>query len=358
MLRSITPAWVTRAREQSGFDHSKRNASDLKWKIIECRREPRAEARAVKVGTQLLLIGGYQSLDRVLSAIDVFDFVRKKWIDRVVMPPGVPQTHSGVCVEEDRFIYLVAGQLGPQCSPAIADCFVFDTRAGSWGSLPSLPEPRYSPIAAIWDGRLHVVSGAKSDRWTSALEHWSIAVRAGNALDRDWQREPSIPKGGPHRGSAKIAGKFYIFGGQDGDMKPIMADPCSRCDSKTPLETLYGDSFGWDVETSQWKAISPMPAARTHSESEVVTGRYAIILGGNEGRHRLSDFIQVYDSVSDRWRIAGRLPYCMKTASAYHDGSLYLMMGQRSASASDLRPDAILNTVWSAEFDPATVRLD
>ena len=354
----MVPPRVTQPREQLAFDRLNRKPPELKWKVIECGKEPRAEAHGIKIAAQLFLIGGYRSLDRVLSAIDVFDFGRAKWTDRVVTPPEIPQTHSGICCGEDRFIYFVGGQLGPQCAPAVADCFVFDTHTGSWTSLPPLPEPRYSPIAVIADGKLHAVSGSKPDRWTPALDHWSIAIGGGKALDREWRREKSIPKGGPHRGSANLAGKIYVFGGQEGDMKPVRGNRRYRCDTQTPLEILYADSFCWDVVTNDWKPISPMPAARTHSEGEVIIGHHAIIVGGNEGRRRVSDLIQVYNCVSDTWRIAGRLPYCMKTTAAYHDGVLYLMMGQRSASASDLRPDVILNTVWAAEFDPVAARLE
>jgi hypothetical protein len=73
---------------------------------------------------------------------------------------------------------------------------------------------------------------------------------------------------------------------------------------------------------------------------------------GNEGRHRLSDLIQVYDSHSNRWRSAARLPYHMKTTADYHEGWLYLVTGQRSKSRVDLFPGEVMNKVWRARFDP------
>ena len=230
---------------------------------------------------------------------------------------------------------------------------MLDVRAGSWGRLPSLPEPRYSPTVKLWRGRLHVISGAKPDRWIAACDHWSIAVAEGKAVEGGWRGEVPIPRGGPHRASAVCDDRLYVFGGQDGDIKPVAGDPQYTCDYDTPLESLYADSFMMGSETEPWKAVSPMPAARTHTESEVTSDQYAIMVGGNEGRNRLSDLIQVYDSRADRWRIAGRLPYCMKTTAVYYEGWLYVVTGQRSRSVDDLRPGDVLDSVWRAKFDPA-----
>ena len=348
----LMPISLARVREQMEFNQLRRKPPELMWKVCARCPERRAEAHGTKIGHRFFLIGGYQTIDRVLSVIDVFDFNKRKWTDRITMPADMPQTHFGTASGEERFIYAVGGQVGPRCHPAVADCFVLDVQTKSWGSLPSLPEPRYSPTVKLWRGRLYVISGAKPDRWTSASDHWSIAVAGGKALEGRWQEEVPIPRGGPHRTSAVINGRLYVFGGQDGDIRPVAADPQYRCDYDTPLEILYADSFVREFATEPWKAVSPMPAARTHTESEVTIDQYAVIVGGNEGRLRLSDLVQVYDSRANRWRIAGRLPYCMKTTAVYYKGWLYLVTGQRSKSRTDLSPGQILNSVWRTKFDP------
>jgi hypothetical protein len=352
ILRSmrVSVGWV---REKMEFKRLRRKTPELMWKLCEDCPEPRTEAHGAKIGHQFFVIGGYQTLDRVLSVVDVFDLKRRRWTDRITMPPNIPQTHFGIACDEERFIYLVGGQVGPQCHPAVADCFVLDVASRSWDRLLSLPEPRYSPTVKLWRGRLHAISGAKRDRWTSACDHWSIAVAEGKALESRWRDEVPIPRGGPHRTSAILNDRLYVFGGQDGDVKPVVADPQYTCDYDTPLETLYPDSFVREFGTEPWKAVSPMAAARTHTESEITIDQYSVMVGGNEGRFRLSDLVQVYDSEANRWRIAGRLPYCMKTTAVYHDGWLYSITGQRSKSRNDLSPGKILNSVWRAKFNPA-----
>lgn len=354
MFRFLMPVRVAGMREQRKFERLRGRPSHLQWEWCAPCPKKRAEANGVKIGNEFFLIGGYETLDHVHSVIDIFDLEKRKWKDRIAMPPEVPQTHFGIASDHQRCIYMVAGQLGPRCYPCVADCFVLDVRTKSWSTLPPLPEPRYSPTIQLWRGRLHAISGAQRDRGTPAHEHWSIAVEEGNALESRWREEVPIPKGGPHRASAVCDDRLYLFGGQDGDVRPAVHDPDYTCDfAGTPLETLYGDSFVLDDEGGLWQNVSPIPAARTHSESEVTIDHYAVLVGGNEGRYRLSDLIQVYDARADCWRTAGLTPFCMKTTSVYHKGWLYVVTGQRCRSPDDLRPDEILNTVWRAKFDPA-----
>jgi hypothetical protein len=43
------------------------------------------------------------------------------------------------------------------------------------------------------------MGGGKEDRHEPGLEHWSLAVKDGKALENQWQSEIPIPRGGPHR---------------------------------------------------------------------------------------------------------------------------------------------------------------
>jgi hypothetical protein len=340
--------------EQIQFNRLGRKPPDLMWKA--CTRCPikRTEPGGKKIGHQYYVIGGYHTLDCVLSVVDVFDLNRRQWTDRIAMPDNMPQTHLGVAGDDSRYIYMVAGQLGTQCHPCVADCFVLDTEKRTWGKLPPLPEPRYSPTVQLWQGRLHALSGSKPDRCTPACDHWSLAVDKGKALEDRWREEVPVPRGGPHRGSAVFGDRLYVFGGEEGDVKPVAGDPKYTCDWSTPLEITCCDSFMLEYGTQHWKLMSPMPEGRAHTEYSVVKiGQYAVVVGGIEERYKYSDLIQVYDTQTDRWRPAGRLPYVMKTAAVYHDGWLYLVTGQRGTTITDPRPGEVLNSVWRAKFDPA-----
>jgi hypothetical protein len=44
-----------------------------------------------------------------------------------------------------------------------------------------------------------VMGGSKEDRHAVGLDHWSLAVKDGKALETEWTTEIPIPRGGPHR---------------------------------------------------------------------------------------------------------------------------------------------------------------
>jgi hypothetical protein len=179
-------------------------------------------------------------------------------------------------------------------------------------------------------------------------------VEQGKALEDRWREEVPIPRGGPHRASAVFNDKLYVLGGEDGDVAPVPGDPEYTCNWDTPMEKSYGDSFVLEGGAEQWKPVALMPHARTHTEHSIVKiGRYAVIVGGIAERYAYADLIQVYDTETDRWRTAGRLPYGMKTSAVYHDGWLFAVAGQRSRSREDPRPGKVLRSVWRAKFDPA-----
>lgn len=69
---------------------------------------------------------------------------------------------------------------------------------------------RYAPATQLWRGRLHVMGGSKENRHTPGLEHWSIAVKDGKALETEWRTEIPIPRGGPHR-YLPISCKYYVL---------------------------------------------------------------------------------------------------------------------------------------------------
>lgn len=58
-----------------------------------------------------------------------------------------------------------------------------------------------------------MMGGSKENRHTPGLEHWSIAVKDGKALEKEWRTEIPIPRGGPHRFFAVSIQKKFWFAG-------------------------------------------------------------------------------------------------------------------------------------------------
>ncbi len=327
--------------------------SKLIWETCAPCPVKRTEASIAQIGHELFVIGGYRELDYVLNDVDVLDLKERTWTSRFKMPPQMPQTHIGITSDGQRYIYCVAGQKGPQCHPAVPDCFVLDTQQRTWIHLPPLPETRYAPTVQLWHGRLHALGGSKEDRNTPATDHWSIAVSQGKALENGWRKETPIPRGGPHRTSAIIKNKFYVFGGEEGDVKPFEGDPAFKCDWSTPLEIVYGDTFVLEAGAKLWQKMAAMPLPTTHTEACVlINNRFVVLVGGNRQRWKLSDAIQVYDADTNTWRVIYELPYHIKSSAAYYGGGLDFVAGQCSKSSIDLKPGQVHNMVWRAKFSP------
>ena len=269
------------------------------------------------------------------------------------MPAGMAQTHLGVAADGQRFIYTAGGQLGAQCSPGVADCRVLDAASRVWGDLPPLPAVRYAPVLRLWHGRLHAVGGTLADRATPAPDHWSLGVRDGRALEDEWRPEVPIPVLGTHRGGAIINDSFFVFGGHGCDIRPYPNDPKFTCDWNSEHETTLVETVRLEAGAAEWKLCAPMPKPTGHTDFSVVcAGPFALVVGGVESHNRYQDMIQFYDTRTDQWRAAGRLPYAMKTNAAFYKGRLYVITGQSSRSADDPSPGVVLNGIWSARFDP------
>lgn len=50
-----------------------------------------------------------------------------------------------------------------------------------------------------------MMGGGKENRHTPALEHWSIGVKDGKVLEKEWRTEVPIPRGGPHRFGSNLS---------------------------------------------------------------------------------------------------------------------------------------------------------
>jgi hypothetical protein len=177
------------------------------------------------------------------------------------------------------------------------------------------------------------------------------------ALEPEWRPEPPLPIGGPHRASAVVAGRLYVFGGQLGDYVAIPGDPDCRCTGTLITEEYYADCFVLEPGSHEWAGVAPMPLAVSHTESSVVAIGGAVYLFGGQcaladaPSLAVTDAVQRYDAAADRWTLAGTLPYRVKTnAIGYFDNWVYSVGGQRDRGPDDAFPGSIVNNCWRARL--------
>ncbi len=332
------------------YDHSH---NVFQWKQGIPAPHPRVEAVGAVVGDQLYLFGGFgQSVAEVNNNCDVFDFAKRKWIDSFLYSSEIAQTHVGIAIENERYVYFVGGQKGAHCSPCTADCYSFDLQTRNWARLYPLPEPRYLGVAFYWNKRLHVIGGCLTDRFSPAANHWSIGVANGQMTEEGWKIEDPVPRGGIHRGHLIMGEDVYIVGGTEGDVKPIEGDPKFRCNWMTPPEFYHGEFYKYHLPKQSWERLPDMPVKMAHTDTTVVSdGRHILVLGGTVSRSECSQDIWRYHITNRSWEKIGELPYHMKsTFVVYRDNEIFLFTGQRSAGQTRLWPREVLKSVWIAGY--------
>ncbi|KAH9743660.1 hypothetical protein KPL70_003376 [Citrus sinensis] len=317
-------------------------APDLEWEQMPSAPVPRLDGAAIQIKNLFYVFAGYGSLDYVHSHVDVYNFTDNKWVDRFDMPKDMAHSHLGV-VSDGRYIYIVSGQYGPQCRGPTSRTFVLDSETRKWDSMPPLPSPRYSPATQLWRGRLHVMGGSKENRHTPGLEHWSIAVKDGKALEKAWRTEIPIPRGGPHRACFVFNDRLFVVGGQEGDFMAKPGSPIFKCSRRH--EVVYGDVYMLDDEM-KWKVLPPMPKPNSHIECAwVIVNNSIIITGGTTEKHPMTKRMILVGEVfqfhldSLTWSVIGKLPYRIKTTlTGFWDGWLYFTSGQRDRGPENPQP--------------------
>ncbi|GLU02205.1 hypothetical protein SLE2022_194650 [Rubroshorea leprosula] len=329
-------------------------APELPWEQMPTAPVPRLDGYSIQIKNLFYVFSGYGTLDHVHSHVDVYNFTDNTWCERFDTPKDMANSHLGVATD-GRYIYIVSGQYGPQCRGPTDRSYVLDTETRKWQSLPPLPSPRYAPATQLWRGRLHVMGGSKENRHTPGVEHWSIAVKDGKALEKKWRTEVPIPRGGPHRACVVYNDRLFVIGGQEGDFQAKPGSPIFKCSRRH--EVVYGDVYMLDGE--KWTKLPPMPKPNSHIEcSWVLVNNSIIITGGTTEKHPVTKRMMLvgevfkFDLDSKTWSVIGRLPYRVKTTlAALWDGYLYFTSGQRDRGPDNPQPRKVIGEMWRAKLE-------
>ncbi|KAG6758727.1 hypothetical protein POTOM_039087 [Populus tomentosa] len=371
-------------------------APELKWEKMASAPVPRLDGAAIQIKDLLYVFAGYGTIDLVHSHVDIYNFTDSTWGRRFDMPKEMAHSHLGM-VTDGRYIYVVTGQYGPQCRGPTARNFVLDTKTKQWQDLPPLPVPShlpylcgsyselkcyvsvlalYAPATQLWRGRLHVMGGSKENRHTPALEHWSLAVKDGKALEKEWSPEIPIPRGGPHRACVVVSDKLLIIGGQEGDFMAKPGSPIFKCSRRN--EIVYDEVHMLDDEM-KWKPLPPMPKPDSHIEfAWAIVNNSIVIAGGTTEKHPTTKkmvlvgevfrfnldtlkinfcyngwyyIIFVIHTCLQTWSVIGKLPYRVKTTLVgFWNGWLYFTSGQRDRGPDDPAPKKVIADMWRTKL--------
>ncbi|GJN02516.1 hypothetical protein PR202_ga19876 [Eleusine coracana subsp. coracana] len=268
-------------------------APELKWEEMSEAPVVRLDGAAIQIKNLLYVFAGYSTINDVRKHACYFfhihacsSILKYSQTECITCDSLYQQSEVHSHVDVYNFSDNSWGGRGPT-----ARNFVLDTETREWHDLPPLPVPRYAPATQLWRGRLHVMGGSKEDRHEPGLEHWSLAVKDGKALEKGWRSEIPIPRGGPHR--------------------------CLNW-----LVSLLMISFSLLVvkKVTSWPNLDPL---------------YLSVL----------EEVRYVDM--QEWTVIGRLPFRIKTTLVgYWDGWLYFTSGQRDKGPKDPSPKKIVGSMW------------
>jgi N-acetylneuraminic acid mutarotase len=183
----------------------------------------------------------------------------------------------------------------------------YDLSTGTWGELPSLPEPRSSHDVAMVGDVLYVVGGWSMDgekeaEWRSTA--WSMDLASD---DPKWVSVTEPPFQRRALATVAHAGKLFVIGGmnkQGGPTKDVVIyDPSTKAwsestalngssamagfgasgwslDGKLIITTYEGDIQVWDETDKMWKQAGKTADARFFHRMVPLDANHLVSIGG------------------------------------------------------------------------------
>jgi N-acetylneuraminic acid mutarotase len=230
------------------------------------------------------------------------------------------------------------GQAGGQQGPLPAP--------GKWGRLAPLAEKSEEFTFGDVNGKIYLFGGLP----LGTKPPLGLVQEYDPATDK-WTQKKNMPLATHHAAIAAYNGKLYLFGGQ-AQLQP--GGP-----SQIPLDNVWE----YDPANDSWKALAPMPTARTAAVAAEVGGKIYVFGGasvhpgqkivslGPTVPHRSLDVNEVYDPKTNKWETRTTMPTARNHAAAgVVNGKIYIIGGRVGSSVITTAS----NTNVVEVYDPST----
>lgn len=258
--------------------------------------EPRAEHTATRVGSAVLLVGGFGT-SGPLSTSEEFDLDgRATGVRRTMSTPRVGHTATAVGGR-----VVVTG--GRAMGATLGSAEVYDAATQTWSALPAMKEPREGHVAVALDENRVLVAGGMNGSLLSSAELFDLASGA-------WTTVAPMARARAQAGAALFAKRVFVLGGRSGsgvERAVESYDAASNTWSSEPAlfaprlgafvtsvgDTLFaaGDdslasgSGSTPAESFQvggiWRGFAtPTSSERPHGSAGAVLGARVVLVGG------------------------------------------------------------------------------
>ena len=263
---------------------------------------------------RVLIIGGYNPMESWLTDAEVYDPARDIW---TVIPPLYPHGvgHTATRMKDGR-VLVIGGCIGSGiCTERVE---IFDPSNNSWQVAASLPSDRASHAAVLLkDGRVLVVGGGSAagvplggdaiiydpttNSWTTITPMITPRLFTQCILLRD--------------------GRVLAVGGT------ALSDPTN--------ETMVMGTEIFDPTSMAWIAAANLNQPRYGHTLIMLADGQVLAVGGAQSYSTMDQNsyrrgIEVYNAVTDTWRVIGELPYprIYSTTILLPDGKIWMTGGQ------------------------------
>lgn len=273
------------------------------WRGAAPLPAPRGEVAAARLGSEIVVAGGFQPGGTNSPRVDAYSPGRDRWRRLPDLPLAVD--HAMAAAAGGR-LYVVGGY--GRSRARLRAAWTIASAGRRWRPLPPLPEPRAAGGAAVVAGRLYVVGGVGRSGLARSVFVLDLARRRWSALPGPTPRE--------HLAVAAAAGRIYALAGRTAGFDTNL----------TTFESLAPPARGW-------RRLPPVPGARGGTGAAVV-GTTLVSAGGEAPQGTIAT-VYGFDLVRGRWRRLPDLPtprHGLAVAAAL--GRVYAIAGGTSPGLS------------------------
>ena len=210
--------------------------------------------------------------------------------------PGLPEvTAFGVAAYNAGKVYSVTGLTNaPYAYIATANGYVFDVATQQWSPMASAPQALYYSAGGFVGGKLYVAGGIATvdvDNRTN-----SQAVYAYDPVSDSWSRVTDLPHPVSEAGAATLGGKLYIIGG------------CTNENSYLSC-TSSNSVYRYDPATNRWASVANYPSRVLGESCGGVNGVIVCASGVTSYTAPGMASTYIYHPGTNTWTKGANMPY-------------------------------------------------
>ena len=335
----------------------------------------RSGGKSVELNAKIYLIGGADTGNNFITAVDVYDPVTGAWSTAADLPASLQ--NMGVASVNGK-IYAIGGASAG--AVAVNTVYAYDPVTNTWTAKASMPTARWWGTAAVVGGKIYVIGG------NTGCCAWVPTVEVYDPATDTWVTKTSMPTSRSGATFGVLNGDIYVIGGWTGTQIATVERYSTSGDTWTTVASLpnalnetasvslngkiytMGGSWGfgsgyfdslyeYDSATNTWGTKAAMSSPRSGLMATVVNGKiYAFGGWVNNGTYTSSieAYIPAVDAASNTWSYKSSMSIArQELALCALNGKIYAIVGYNGSFLSSMEEYDTATGTWTNCGTPA-----